>query len=79
MEAVIDAMFEKTFHKGDYVIREGEDGDNFFVLDSGTCDCLKKQADGSEKVVLKYQHGMINTHSSKNRSIYSVFSDLLVR
>ena len=28
-------MFERTVEVGDYVIRQGDDGDNFYVIDSG--------------------------------------------
>jgi cAMP-dependent protein kinase regulator len=26
-------MFERTVNSGDYVIRQGDDGDNFYVID----------------------------------------------
>jgi hypothetical protein len=29
-------MFEKTVDSGDYVIRQGDDGDNFYVIDRYT-------------------------------------------
>lgn len=35
MQEVLDAMFERTVQAGDYVIRQGDDGDNFYVIDSG--------------------------------------------
>ncbi|EFX74447.1 hypothetical protein DAPPUDRAFT_108952 [Daphnia pulex] len=35
VQDVLDAMFEKTVDSGDYVIRQGDDGDNFYVIDSG--------------------------------------------
>lgn len=33
MQEVLDAMFERTVENGDYVIRQGDDGDNFYVID----------------------------------------------
>lgn len=33
VQDVLDAMFEKTVDSGDYVIRQGDDGDNFYVID----------------------------------------------
>lgn len=33
MQEVLDAMFERTVQSGDYVIRQGDDGDNFYVID----------------------------------------------
>jgi len=35
MQQVIDAMFERKVKKGEYVIKQGEDGDNFYVIESG--------------------------------------------
>lgn len=36
MEEVLDAMFEKKVYPGDYIIRQGEDADNFYVIQTGT-------------------------------------------
>ena len=30
---VIDAMFERKVAAGEYIIRQGDDGDNFYVVD----------------------------------------------
>lgn len=35
MEEVLDAMFQKKVFPGDYIIRQGEDADNFYVIQSG--------------------------------------------
>lgn len=32
MQDVLDAMFEKTVKAGEYVIKQGDDGDNFYVI-----------------------------------------------
>lgn len=34
MHEVLDAMFEKKCVEGDYVIKQGDDGDNFYVIQS---------------------------------------------
>lgn len=47
-KAVIDAMEEKHFSANSAVIRQGEDGDVLYVVDSGELDCLKI-FDGSEE------------------------------
>lgn len=38
MHCVLDAMFEKQVNPGDHVIDQGDDGDNFYVIDSGKYD-----------------------------------------
>ncbi|XP_060606170.1 cAMP-dependent protein kinase type II regulatory subunit-like [Ruditapes philippinarum] len=38
MNCVLDAMFEKKVTPGEHVIDQGDDGDNFYVIDSGTYD-----------------------------------------
>lgn len=38
MQEVLDAMFEKKVEPEEHVIDQGDDGDNFYVIDSGTYD-----------------------------------------
>lgn len=38
MHCVLDAMFERQVHPGDHVIDQGDDGDNFYVIDGGKYD-----------------------------------------
>jgi cAMP-dependent protein kinase regulator len=40
-EIVIDAMEERKIKAGEYVIKQGEDGDNLYVVESGFLDCFK--------------------------------------
>ncbi|XP_064653243.1 cAMP-dependent protein kinase type II regulatory subunit-like [Lineus longissimus] len=40
MQDVLDAMFEKRATPGEHVIEQGDDGDNFYVIDQGTYDVL---------------------------------------
>ncbi|XP_058790003.1 cAMP-dependent protein kinase type II regulatory subunit [Phymastichus coffea] len=35
MAGVLDAMFEKTVQSGEFIIRQGDDGDNFYVIEKG--------------------------------------------
>jgi len=44
---VLDAMFEKKVEVGDCVIKQGDDGDNFYVIESGSYD-IYVSGDGSE-------------------------------
>ncbi|CAL1544230.1 unnamed protein product [Lymnaea stagnalis] len=40
MQEVLDAMFEKEVSPGQEIITQGDDGDNFYVIDSGKYDIL---------------------------------------
>ncbi|XP_028398414.1 cAMP-dependent protein kinase type II-alpha regulatory subunit-like isoform X2 [Dendronephthya gigantea] len=50
---VLDAMFEKKVTPDEHVIDQGDDGDNFYVVDSGTYDIFVK-IDGADKNVGNY-------------------------
>lgn len=52
---VIDSMSEKRVADGDIVIRQGEAGDYFYVIESGTYDVLKL-IDGDDKKVFAYDN-----------------------
>jgi len=50
---VYDSMFEKKFSAGEVIIKQGSEGDNFYVVDSGECEIIKEE--GANKTVhLKY-------------------------
>eukprot|EP00904_Undaria_pinnatifida_P003555 jgi/Undpi1/131/HiC_scaffold_1.g00131.m1 len=49
-DQVKDAMFLVEHEPGDVVIREGDAGDNFYVIDEGTFDVFIKKADVETKV-----------------------------
>jgi cAMP-dependent protein kinase regulator len=55
MLEVVDAMFEKRVEPGDLVIEQGDDGDNFYVIESGTYDCFVKNESGEEKKVHTFE------------------------
>lgn len=40
VETVVDAMFEKQYDQGDIIIKQGDDGDNFYIVESGECECF---------------------------------------
>ncbi|XP_029167386.1 cAMP-dependent protein kinase type II regulatory subunit isoform X1 [Nylanderia fulva] len=42
MADVLDAMFEKTVQPGEFIIRQGDDGDNFYVIERGKFDVYVK-------------------------------------
>jgi len=40
MQIVVDAMFEKLYQPGDTIIKQGDDGDAFYVLHRGVAECF---------------------------------------
>lgn len=50
MQEVIDAMFEKKVEPGETIIQQGDDGDNFYVIQTGTYDVYVKSGDSNKKV-----------------------------
>lgn len=53
LEIVIDAMELKEFGQGDKVIQQGDDGDELYVVESGTLSCYRVMAKGEEPTFLK--------------------------
>lgn len=47
---VLDAMFERRVTADEYIIKQGDDGDNFYVVDSGVYNIFIKQGDKDIKV-----------------------------
>jgi cAMP-dependent protein kinase regulator len=55
MQQVIDAMFERKVTKGEYVIKQGDDGDNFYVICAGKYNVfVKPDGDPNPKLVGGY-------------------------
>lgn len=55
---VLDAMKEENFKKGDVVIKEGDDGDVLYVVESGLYKCTKVFPGNTEPTELtKYEAG----------------------
>ncbi|KAM9375376.1 LOW QUALITY PROTEIN: cAMP-dependent protein kinase type II-beta regulatory subunit-like [Pholidichthys leucotaenia] len=55
MSQVLDAMFEKFCTEGEHIIDQDDDGDNFYVIESGTFNIFVK-VDGVEKLVGCYDN-----------------------
>ncbi|CAJ1056377.1 cAMP-dependent protein kinase type II-beta regulatory subunit isoform X2 [Xyrichtys novacula] len=55
MSQVLDAMFEKFCTEGEHIIDQDDDGDNFYVIESGTFNIFVK-VEGSEKLVGCYDN-----------------------
>ena len=74
---VIDAMFERRVQRGEVVIRHGDDGDNFYVIDTGVYS-VRVQADGQEKTVsvkpvLNWANVCSPEHTSDTSTNYDSF------
>uniref|UniRef100_L7M1F0 cAMP-dependent protein kinase type II regulatory subunit n=1 Tax=Rhipicephalus pulchellus TaxID=72859 RepID=L7M1F0_RHIPC len=54
MQEVIDAMFERKVKPGEVVIKQGDDGDNFYVIHSGTYHIFVSTDTEKDKLVGKY-------------------------
>ena len=50
LNQVLDAMFERKTQPDEHVIDQGDDGDNFYVIDRGIFDIYVK-IDGADKMV----------------------------
>lgn len=55
---VIDAMEERKIPAGEIVIRQGDDGNELFVVGSGNLVCTKI-FDGEERVLKTYKSGEV--------------------
>ena len=53
------AMDQKEVLKGEFIIKEGDDGNDLFVVDEGSLRCTKKDKKNGEEVhLLDYKKGM---------------------
>lgn len=50
---LINAVEEKTFKEGEVVMKQGDDGDFFYIIDEGQSHIFVKSGDEEEKLVLK--------------------------
>ncbi|KAF4524294.1 hypothetical protein B566_EDAN005350 [Ephemera danica] len=57
MQDVLDAMFERKVEPNEYVIKQGDDGDNFYVIESGSyLTFVKGDNDPEPRQVYKYEN-----------------------
>ncbi|XP_066594997.1 cAMP-dependent protein kinase type II regulatory subunit [Prorops nasuta] len=56
MADVLDAMFEKTVEAGEFIIRQGDDGDNFYVIESGRYEVYVRDPQGVENKIHTYDN-----------------------
>ncbi len=51
---ICDALKTKSFKKGDYIIKEGDKGDEFYIIDEGKCHAEKSFDGGAPQRVKEY-------------------------
>ncbi|XP_076685288.1 cAMP-dependent protein kinase type II regulatory subunit isoform X1 [Andrena cerasifolii] len=56
MADVLDAMFEKTVQPREFIIRQGDDGDNFYVIERGKFEVYVKDQSGVESMIHTYDN-----------------------
>lgn len=55
---LVDGLKMKVLQKGDYIIREGDEGDSFYIIESGEVECIKLHR-------LKFKNGYVHVRSLK--------------
>jgi serine/threonine protein kinase/CRP-like cAMP-binding protein len=55
LDQVGDAMRVQIFSPGDYIIREGEIGQRFYIINEGEVKCCKKNAEGKEEQIQTFK------------------------
>ncbi|XP_044744367.1 cAMP-dependent protein kinase type II regulatory subunit [Coccinella septempunctata] len=56
MQDVLDAMFERKVEEGETVITQGDDGDNFYVIEHGIYHALVGEPGQEPKHIHTYEH-----------------------
>jgi cAMP-dependent protein kinase regulator len=57
LNEILDAMFEKKVAANEVIIEQGDDGDNFYVIDNGQYQCLQvPQGGGEQREVFRYDN-----------------------
>lgn len=82
-QKVCDCLETEEFNKGDYIIREGDAGDKFYLIQEGTAEALKKNDKGGEDRVFEYQENdyfgeLALLNGDKRKASIRVTSDKMV-
>lgn len=56
MHSVLSAMYERTVKAGDVIIKQGDNGDHFYVIDEGFYEAIFKDKDGIDKIIKIYNN-----------------------
>jgi hypothetical protein len=51
LEILYNAMFADNYKKGDFIMRQGDKGEHFYVVESGTCEIYVKMDKNREEMV----------------------------
>ena len=54
---ISDVLKQIKVKAGEYIIRQGDVGDKFYIVNEGRLAAIKKDNKGEEKVVLNYKDG----------------------
>eukprot|EP00301_Raphidiophrys_heterophryoidea_P008935 c13230_g1_i1.p1 GENE.c13230_g1_i1~~c13230_g1_i1.p1 ORF type:complete len:412 (-),score=92.89 c13230_g1_i1:350-1585(-) len=54
---IADALLPQQFKEGDVVTREGDSGENFYIIEKGTVDYTQKNHDGQQEIVGRGKEG----------------------
>ena len=57
LQIVLGAMQKVNKEPNEMVIKQGDDGDVLYVIESGTLSCYKEKEDGSQIPLKEYQPG----------------------
>lgn len=79
---ICDCLKTEVYKKGDSIIKEGEMGDTFYLVQSGTADAFQNE-NGAEKRVFQYKENdyfgeLALLHDQKRKATIRVTSDTLV-
>lgn len=66
LSIVIDAMQKVTKKTGEVIIKEGDDGDNLYVVESGVLTCTKHFVRFSTYLKHQFRKEMLNPRSLKS-------------
>lgn len=50
---ILDAVQAVKYNAGDVIIKEGDEGDSFYIVENGALDCTKVLSEGAEPTFLK--------------------------
>ena len=85
IQAIMMNMEEVEYSAGDSVIRQGEDGDYFYLIHQGRCVVLQDQGDGLDKEIIQLGPGQsfgedaLLSDTPRNSTVRMLTSGILLR